>query len=86
MAAYGGHIVAVVKLLCRKGADLNIVDNVIVLHPNLIISDSFDCLLNNIAWSWCSVLCQRRGDCSHTGRSRMAQGGELRRISSCRLT
>ena len=42
MAAYGGHIVAVVKLLCDKGADLNIVDNVIVSYPNLIISGSID--------------------------------------------
>ena len=49
MSAIRGHV-AVVKLLCGKGADLNIVDNVIVSYPDLIISGSFDCLLNNIGW------------------------------------
>ena len=49
MAAYGDHV-AVAKLLCVKGASLNIVDNVIVLHPNLIISGIFLLLLNNIGW------------------------------------
>ena len=45
MAACEDHV-AVVKLLCDKGADLNIVDNVGIVYPyNLIIyhvSDRFD--------------------------------------------
>ena len=47
MSAIRGHV-AVVKLLCGKGADLNIVDDVIVSYPNLIISGSFDFYLHNI--------------------------------------
>ncbi len=41
MSAIEG-LVGVVMLLCGKGADLNIVDNVIVQYKNLIISGSFE--------------------------------------------
>ena len=47
MSIFKGHV-AMVKLLCGKGVDLYIVDNVGILsYPNLIKYDSFDlwCIL-----------------------------------------
>ena len=46
MTAVCGDQVAVMKLLCDKGVDLNIKDLVRILHPNLLfISCSHDVLV-----------------------------------------